>query len=285
MRQYKRSLEVIVGDDEQEVSIRDLLIQIEIKQEAHFKPAEGFVKIYNLNETNETRIRNQFTRIRVVGGYEGSESLLFDGDIRKVERDREGINRVTVITLGGNVFRLTNAEFNRSYEGVVTVRQIIADAIPSLQLPSDSLNIIPDSAALYDFAWSGRTVDLMERVLSPLDIQWFEDNGLIKFSLQGEPENRIVFDINRQSGMIASPSVTDNDGVKVKSLLNPRLRVNSLVRIRSDILDFPAQGDATSARAGEATGFYKITKVVHRGDNRRGEYVSEIIGASVTEVS
>lgn len=284
MRLYKRDLSVIIGSDISEVLIKDLYIVVEIKKEAQSTPAEGTVRIYNLNETNETLVRTKGERIRIIGGYEGGTGLLFDGDIRKVERDRESTDRITTITLGGNVEKLTQATFIRSYEGQVRIRDIVQDIVPSFALGIEGLSGIPSGFVTNDFAWSGRSADALTRLLEPIGVLWYEDGGIISFSIEGVVGPDVAYVLRSGTGLIGSPSVTDK-GVKARVLMNPRITVNSRVQIISDVLQRSAQGDAQNARAAESQGFYKVTQVLHKGDNRDGEYVTEILAVDINEQS
>ena len=275
MRLYKRGIRVVVGDDDSAVEIRDLKMEIEAVFESQSIPSEGFVRIFNLNENTETRIRNRAERIRIFAGYEPDLGLIFDGDIRRVERDRQDLDRITTITLGGNVFRLVNARFSRSYEGQVTVRQIVQDALPSFGIDFDTLDAIPEDAVLNDYAFTGRTYDLLNNILRTVNVNFYEENNIIRFSLRGEVPQENVFLISQNTGMIGSPSITD-EGIKVRNLLNARFIVNRDILVESDVLTRAPEGDAQNAKASEQRGNYKITKLVHKGDNREGEFVSEI---------
>ena len=277
MRQYKRSITATIGEDDgTAVTIRNLYMEFELEKESTSKPNDGNLRIYNLNESTETQIRERGVRIRLTAGYDGNESLLFDGDIRKVEKEREALDRVTVIILGGNVNKLTNAEFIRSYEGAVSLRTIVSDAVPSFNLLVDGLDEIPDNVFLNDFVWSGRTGDMLNRILEPQGIQWYENDGAIGFSTRNRSTDPMIYDINARTGMVGSPTITDR-GIQVKTLLNPRLRINGKVRITSDILVDPASSDDQSARASEYQGIYKINKIRHNGTNRKGRFQTEIV--------
>jgi hypothetical protein len=261
LRLYKRNITTIIGsDDNTGTKIDNLYTTIEIKKELSGKPSEGTVKIFNLNDSTETRIKEKGKRIRVVAGYDGNDKTLYDGDIRRVERDKQSLDRVVSITLGGNVFKLTNAVFNKSYTGAVSVKQIVMDAVPSFDLSYIGIDIIPD-AQLNDFSFTGRTADLLDKILRPLNVQWIEDNAFIKFSLKGQPITETVFVLKSGTGLVGSPSVTEK-GIKAKSLLNGLLNIGDRVKIESKRLN----------------GLYKITQLIHKGDNRDGEFLTEFLG-------
>ena len=92
-------------------------------------------------------------------------------------------------------------------------------------------------------------------------MQWFEDSGFISFSEIGTSTEEVAL-VNASSGLIGSPSVTD-EGVKAVSLLNANIRPGGRVKVESSLV----------------TGIYKVTQLVYRGDNREGDFFTEFLGA------
>lgn len=261
MRLYKRYVQIIIGDDESAISIDSLYISFDIKKALTEKPSEGTVNIYNLNDNSEAKIDESGKRIRVIAGYGENVDLLYDGQVRKITKDKQRLDRITTIELGGNVFKITDAFFNKSYVGAVPVKQIVQDAIPSFGMSSVGLDKIPAST-LNDFAFTGRTSGLLDRILNPLDVQWFEDDGFIRFSVIGE-SSETVFVLKAGTGLVGFPSITDT-GIDFKALLNGKIKINGRVKIESAII----------------SGVYKITNLVYRGDNRDGEFFTECAGVA-----
>ena len=263
MRLYKRYIQIIIGNDDSALSIDALYITFEIEKVLSGKPSDGIVNIYNLNDTSEAKIKETGERVRVFAGYDENKDLIYDGDIRKIEKNKQGLDRIVTITLGGNVFKLTNAFFNKSYAGAVSVSQVVSDAVPSFGISAVGLDAIPAST-LTDFAFTGRTSDLLDRILNPLNVQWFENDGFINISMRGEATES-VFILKPGTGLIDSPSLTD-EGLSFKALLNGRIKINSRVKIESRVVN----------------GLYKVTQAVYNGDNRDGDFFVQCLGVAVT---
>ena len=273
MKLYKRIIRVVVGQDNgSAVEIEKLYMQIEIKKNLSAKPNEGFVKIYNLMKDTEARIKNKATRIRVFAGHNNEPILLHDGDIRRIESNTEGQNRVMTITLGGHILKLSQAFFDRAYAGQITVKQIVQDAVPSFGLEQSDIDQIPEDAFLYDFSFTGKTSVLLDKILNPLKIQWFENDNFISFSARGKTLKSVV-ELSKYSGMINSPAITydsktlKSTGVTFKSVLNGRIILDNRIKIESITV----------------TGIYKISQITHRGDNREGEFVTDGVGVEIEQ--
>lgn len=272
-----------MGAIDSAIQVEDLYIRFRVKREATATPAEGEIDIYNLNESNETRIRERAERILLEAGYENRLDTIFDGVIRRVERQREGLDRIVRIHVGG---KISNSKaqhrsiFNRTYQGTWLVRGIIRDAVEHLGLELGDMSLIPSDAVETDFKYNGATQLMMQERLRPLGIEWYEENGVVRFSRFGRTgDDRgggVV--ISERTGMIGVPTVTD-DGIRVTSLLDARIHLDTRISIESAVLNQAASGDAINERAAELDGgFWKVIELEHRGDNREGEFSTTMEG-------
>ena len=283
-RRFLRSVRLTIGEAGQAVRITDLLVKFRIRREATDTPAEGHVDVYNLNESNETRIRERAERVVLEAGYAGQLETIFDGDVRRVERQRVNLDRITRVHVGGNVEARTRSIFIRSYEGEVAVRDIVADGVATLGLTLGPLDLIPESAVETDFRYSGPTHVMLTQRLRPLGVRWYEADGTIHFtrlrrSIDDRPGGVLI---SERSGMVGSPTVTD-DGIRVRTLLDPRLRLDTLIRVESAVLPDAASGDSLNLRAGEFhQAEWKIVTVEHTGDNREGQFHTVVEARPVT---
>lgn len=261
MRLYKRYVQIIIGDDETAISIDSLYITFEIKKALTEKPSDGIINIYNLNDNSEAKIDEAGKRIRVIAGYGKNIDLIYDGQVRKITKDKQKLDRITSIEVGGNVFKISDAFFNKSYHGAVSVKQVVQDAIPSFGMSAVGLDKIPASS-LNNFTFTGKTANLLNRILESLGVQWFENDGFINFSVIGESVET-VFVLKSGTGLVGHPSITDT-GISFRSLLNGKIKINGRVKIESKIV----------------SGVYKITELVYRGNNRDGEFLNECSGVA-----
>lgn len=267
LRIFKRIVRVVIGqDDGSEISISDLFIKIDIDRNISGKPNDGMVEIYNLSEATENQIKEKGTRIRVSAGYDGEPILIHDGDIRRVDRQRSGVDRITKITLGGNLNKISQAVFNKSYSGQIAIKQIVEDSIESFDgLTAIDLDQIPEDENLFDFSFTGKTPTLLDKILNPINVQWFETDNFIRFSARDKALENVVL-LSPETGLVGSVTITEK-GIKFKSVLNGRLVLNEKIKIDSSLFN----------------GVLKITKANHRGDNREGEFLTEGVGTEIEQ--
>lgn len=279
MPRYLRTIIVTVGDDDQPlIAVRDLFVKFRIERDSSPEPAKGYVKIYNLLPENENRIRGRGTRVKLEVGYKDDVSTLFEGDIRRVERQRESLDRVSTIHVGGHMLRRRQANFFRSYEGEVAIRDIFRDAANTLDLALGPLDPIPLGITEEDWTWNSTSIEAMTSLLEPHGLRWYEEDGVIRISRWNESQDDRIDGIliSERTGMIGTPGITTGDtnsdrnknGIIVRTLLDPRIRLDARVRVESRILD-------------EITA-YKVASLVHHGDNRKGDFETELEGKPIT---
>jgi len=285
MQLSQRIFEVIIDGRE----ISGLQMKFEISKLSLGTLQQGFVSIFNLSDATDTFIKERGQRIQIVAGYEGLSGLIFDGDIRSILRTRENLDRVTTIRIGGNVTRLTRARFVKSYKGNVSIKQIIIDALPTfVGVSFNNTEILPDIQKS-DFAYADRTLDLLTKLLIPNGVSWYEDLGIISFFKIDETtpvENAFV--ISPTSGLIGVPGLTQipldpskKPGVKFISLLNPFLTNQSIVKLETSVKFLSGGGRDQNLRAGETSGFYKLTSVKHQGETRGNSFYTICEGLAV----
>ena len=264
-RRYLRKIKVQVGDSSEASVIEDLFIKFRIKKQSTNTPADGEIEIYNLNEMNETRIRERGKKVVLEAGYEETLEKIFDGDVRRVSRERAELDRITVVHVGGNQTRLTHSTFIRTYQGPVSVRDIVKDGVENLGFTLGPVELIPADAIENDFRYSGSTRNMLTQRLRPLGVEWFEEDGVVRFTTikkSGDDRPQGVI-ISETTGMIGTPTVTD-DGVRVSTMLDARLKLDTKIRIE------------TTAPEIDSGDIYKVIEVIHSGDNRGGEYSTTI---------
>ncbi len=107
------------------------------------------------------------------------------------------------------------------------------------------------------------------------------DGELYTFGREGALVGEETLVINRNSGMINSPMITEI-GADVKILLNPEATPFKLIQIESATPNV-SLGDLNFRKVNKTlgAGVYRINKVVHRGDTRGSEWYSEITAKTI----
>lgn len=242
-------------------------VTFSIRRRSDDTQANGAIRIYNLSKTNEERISERGLPVVLFAGYERPQSditEIFRGDVVRFERQRIGNDRISVVHVGNEVLRQNTVVLNRTFRGPTSVRQIVRDLVRELGLPHGPIDDIPDITRFEDFPANGPVIDSLRTILKDANVRFYIDGGVVYFTSPGRPTRgpRLRFVISQESGMVGTPTVTD-DGIRIRTLLDHRIYLGATVRVVS---------------LGESVGEYKVVEIEHSGDNRQGEFISLIEG-------
>ena len=258
---FNRTIEVHVAG----FIIREPKIDIDITLEAGGAENGGTVLLYNLSPDHENVIIDRRGEpIEVYAGYGGSPPLLFSGVVQRAFRLPEANARVLSVTVSsmaeapGTLGGLTN----RSYQGEVAVRELVRLIITEdMGFSVIGLDVIPLTEVLEDgFAHTGISTAALKRLLIRRSISFYEDKGAIHLTKQGVADGVGKFTVTPETGLVGTPSQTD-EGAKAQVLLNPLIELASSLTIKSQALN----------------GTYKVVALRHHGTNwLPGPFLTEL---------
>ena len=252
--------------------IEDLRQSLSIERHSDPTQDRGSVAVYNLSVAQSNRmlpsaatgeLRERGIPITIEAGYPDTLAVIFEGEVQRAIRSREGTAVITRVTLGDQVRqkdRLGGVS-NRVYPGVEPVRLIATDLIADMELEPGPLDAIPEEVEIINFHWTGSSADGLRALLngaspSLAHIQWHEADGVVRFSAPGEPQvDAPTIILSPETGLIESPIPTD-EGAEARSFLNPAIVLGCLIDLRSDTL----------------SGMFKVAALRNTADNWQGEF-------------
>lgn len=284
---FGRNAQVVVGDDKEAIKIPAEFSQNQIKIEFSIRktftgkhPKDNYISVYNLSDATQSFITKRAQRIRLYAGYGTDLPIIFDGQITTIDNGRYRLESILKMTLGDSIYNINDAFFSQSYRGAVDVKTIINDAVTSFGISAVGISDIP-TKQLNNFAFHGQTKTLFTKLLDPMGIDWYSENGIIRFSKRGKARSDIgTVLLSEDTGMIESPRKTDK-GIRVTSLLNNNLILGGLVKIESSTLTRGGNGRTANQLSYSADGVYKINEITHMGNNIDDRMVTEILAVSL----
>ena len=250
-----------------------LKIDFNISLKSNSNSGASYIELFNLNDETQSFIKNINAEVKVLAGYGETLSVIFDGNVTKVEVTRKNNNMVTRIELGTQLDILTAAYFSKTYKGRTKVKSIITDAIKTFSMPPQFLNVIPDKT-VENFSWAGRTKDLMDSLLTPIEISWHHHLNAIRFSKKGIANNtNNIFIVTPENGLLDFPIKTDK-GTIINMLFNAEIALNEFVEIQMDAASLSLDGRKTNLFIQELNGKYKVVDAVHKGSSYGGNMMT-----------
>ena len=263
-------------------------------------PNNCSIRVFNLKRTTIEEIsKAEFSRVILQAGYENSFGVIFDGTIKQFRRGR--VNSTTtyldILAADGDL-AYNYAMINQTVAAGSTSMQRV-DASVGAMGPYGvtkgyvSLNptggVLPRGKVLH-----GMPRALLRQEAANNGATWNISNGQVNITpLDGYLPGEAVV-LTAATGMIGLPEQT-NEGLRVRSLLNPRIVVGGRVKIDNQSVNQTIQQNPDAAptaynlRAGGpqrlATitddGIYRVFVAEHEGDTRGQNWYTNIVCLAV----
>lgn len=235
------------------------------------------IRIWNLSEGHRNAVGKELDDITLEAGYmppDGGNNVgvIFKGQMRDVEhiRDREDI--ITEISCGDGDKAFRKATISKSFPAGTRVDDVVDELYKQLEKEGVKRGEtkFPDDMPPFKrpYATCGSCTRELDRLGQGRGFYWSVQNGAFEV-IPGDGYIGGVVLITPQTGMVGVPTITDN-GVKVRALLNPEIRPNRRVMIKSEVLEMNAEG-----------GVYRVGNVDFNGDNRDGSFEVSIQAESI----
>ena len=272
MALFPRRVELSVGNSTESLIFGGLMVSWGIERTSDSRQPSGRVSLYNLKADSEARLKERYTDVRLSAGYSDRFGLLLAGQILRVHRERQGLDRVAHVEIGGMIAsggdpsRGRNATVDVSFAGGVGLETIVHYLASRMGMVVEpvahvaGLNVFVTGYA----SGVGPARVHLDRLLEPYGMSWYEDQGVVRFRRSGMAgiSKRGVLVVSEANGMIGTPGVLD-EGLRLKTLIDHRVELDGFVRVVSAF-----HGPAVA-------GLWKVTRLFHFGDSREGEAATE----------
>lgn len=288
--QYLRKCTLIVSTGTKGLDLSDLRIVFRVNGADVQSPNTASIRIYNLSDTTAQQIQKEFTAVTLQAGYQtGNYGIIFAGTIKQVKRGKENATTTFVEILAAD------GDLAYNYSTVATslaagasiddqVKAIAAATAGNGVTQGDTSamaatgGILPRGKVLF-----GMARDQMRNLSVTTGTRWSIQNGkIIAIPLTGYLPGQAVV-LNSKSGMIGVPEATE-DGIKVKCLLNPMIRIGTRIQINNVDINsttvkeqgFPQYTSLNFPATVTNDGFYRVLVCEYEGDTRGQPWWSDL---------
>lgn len=297
--QFGRKVGLLVFSGENALDLSNFKIQFRTENADQESPNNAVIRVYNLSKTTIKKIKGEFNEVVLNAGYEsGNYGVIFQGTIKQYKEGK--------VTATDTFLDILAADGDIAYnQGIVSM------TLAKGHTPNDQIQAVTNSIEVKGLDTGNLKIDLQHvpsirgavlfgmarakfrNLASNLDASWSIQDGKVVFmDNRGYAEGEAV-KINVGTGLIGVPEQTD-EGIRVKCLLNSRLRIGGLIHLNnSEITQLMQQNpDSTPLKFNQwagfqplaplsPDGFYRAFVVTHEGDNRSGPWYSDIICLAV----
>jgi hypothetical protein len=228
----------------------------------------GFVgdfRIYNLSQNTQNRIMgDEFSKIRVIAGYDGLQrtvdesevgvvreinpetvgqqnganyGLIFSGDIRFTVTGKDNVTDSWILLQcidgwEGHLEAMTHVTLAAGWTWPEMLRQAMKDYAPygitPGIIPELPKTVFPRGATVFK-----STSDVVSDVAQVCNGYWWYENGQVNMRREGTYLYEVTQEVilNANTGLIGMPQQTIGNGVNVRCLINPNIRLGGLIRL------------------------------------------------------
>lgn len=223
------------------------------------KPNETEIQLYNLSKDSIAKIKRG-VRCTLQAGYRGEVGVLASGIVSRALTKREGVDKITsVFVLEGDDFSRIKVEkknadpaekytsckkkgqdkeqklqiaFKKETKGSVIINKLVR--VLGIKLAAKP-KLVRDKVYKKGYTVTGLILNNLEEVVRDCgSIIYYRRGRLVIRPLREGFDER--FTLSEETGLIASPEPFDDDkseGYKVKMLLQHRITVASIVKVKS----------------------------------------------------
>lgn len=276
---YGRRYRILVSlNGETALDVSTMRCTFNCSKNALMQPNYSETVIYNLSAGTENAIIQEGSRIVIEAGYEGEQyGIIFDGNVLQPIREKEDGNtyKLTLISIDGDAFYnggfiVTSLVKGQTARTVVDTCTSKASVTAQQSFISDSLSNAKLTRGKVLF---GLAKDYIRQVAKSENATFYLDDGKVNIIKATDFNPDEIIDLSPTSGLIGVPE-QQNYGVKGKCLLNPRIKINSLIHIDNSLVR-AQQASQTAQYTLDNDGIYRVINVTYVGDTRGNDWYTE----------
>lgn len=285
--QYGRACSLVVfGLNQNGLDLSELRIKFAIKRANTLTPNTADIRVYNVSIETARTIKKEFSQVILQAGYVGNYGVIFRGNIKQVILGRENSTDTFVDIIAGDGdlaynFAVVNASLASGSKQEQQLSAVMNSMMMKGVMPGyvqlNSNEELPRGKVLY-----GNSINYLRTIAETTEQQVSIQDEQITFVplssfLPGE-----VTVLTSKTGIVGTPQQT-NEGVNLKCLLNPTLKVGGRVQIDNKSVEALKINLAVPNSAANIPapfsedGVYNIFVVEHIGDTRGLEWYSNLV--------
>lgn len=292
-QQWLRKASLLAGDlNDNGVDLSALRFTFEVRRGDRETPNSARIRIYNMNPHTANRVSQEFSRVMLQAGYEGSYGVIFDGSLIQARQGRENATDTFLDLTCADGDRAYNfATINTTLAAGATHADVVDAAFKAFAEKGVTRGYIPDltgNAYPRGRVLFGMARDVMRDVAMDLDMDWSFQNGQLTMIPRTAFIPGDIWEVNQDTGMVGMP-VQQRNYIFVRMLLNSSIKIGSVIRLENasiqryefglSISDQERNGfDAVSNHLNNPTGkygFYRVMVAEHTGDTRGNEWYTD----------
>lgn len=181
--------------------------------------------------------------VLISAGYEDADSVIWQGDLRTVESEKNGTEWITKLGSGDGEEAFQRSRVNLSF-GRTTQMPVVVQALAKamgvgvgnlpLYIPRLAASPTALQMGAHGLSISGSAATHLTYITQSVGLEWSIQDGVLQVTERGLPVLGQVVLVSPSSGMVEEPSL-DNEGVlTVKMLMIPNVVPGAVIVVASE---------------------------------------------------
>lgn len=292
VRQWGRVCQLLVGRAGGEaLDLSGLRIRFATTKGDVETPNSATITVNNVSAETLRRLEGEFADVILVAGYQDAAGVIFAGSIRQVRSGREGADSWVEITAADGDRAYNYATVNRTLaagsrpadHAAVAAEAFAARGVAAGHLPDLGGQPLPRGKVLF-----GMARDTMRQAARNTNADWSIQDGRVQMIGRAGylPGEAVV--LTHETGLTSRPEQTDA-GIKLKALLNPRIRIGGRVRLDNDSIQRARTdlkiGAWNKAALIDQDGLYRVIKADFVGDTHGQDWHVDILALGLDDTT
>lgn len=259
------------------LQIQGLRIVFKIEKTLEKTPNNSTIDVYNLSEKSRAVFEQKNAATRLTAGYGTRAKDIFLGDIGSVVTKRSGADLITSVEAADGLLEYQTKEVDLSFSAGSKVGSVFEQLVTAFGLSKGEIQgLDTNDEYLNGVSFAGKVHTALDTVIGKQpNLAWSIQDGQVQVLPKSSGSTRPAVVLTPETGLVGSPfkrAVLNLDiakkiegkdaenGVTLKSLLNPEIVPGRLIDLRSQFV----------------TGVFKVEKVTHSGDTHAATFYSDV---------
>ena len=234
-RQYLRRYRLIVTSKSAGVGfdVSDLRIKFSVEKAVKANGNNAQIMVFNVSPESVAAVKADDNVVLEAGYKDGNYGMIYAGTVVQtfMERSDDVDNAMVIICQDADKF-LTKKIVVKTIGAGTSQADIVNDIISENKEVSGgvidsalSSKLLPRGKVLF-----GKAADYVQQIAKSNNSQFYVENGTINIVSAKSYASNIAVELTPSTGLIGVPEQTEQ-GVKGKCLINPSLKLNTLIHI------------------------------------------------------
>ncbi|MDF1820709.1 MAG: hypothetical protein P1U64_04015 [Alcanivoracaceae bacterium] len=292
---FRRVYELIIGNGEEAIRIdgfqeTPLQIQFLVDQSPDARVSNAEITVYGLSRETRRKIREKYTQITLIAGYQKNSGVIFEGDIVNSGNGRDGPDQFLRMycRAGGRPKSISKSWGNNTPRA-----EIIRDVADAFGYPVEMVgdfSTLPPAANGFSVTPFATLIEVMDDLAEAWSFTWMIQNQRVMVLAEGAvyPNGELfpddIYKISATTGMVGSPSIT-LVGVDVKAKLNPSVMPGTVFDVQAETGSFEFN-EVYYKKFQETNGLgrYRVKAIRYTGNFYGAEWDMDLEGIRYTQL-